>query len=243
MSMELLAWIRPALALACLAIVGLAHGEESAPKPEVAAKPQEAARFPLSPKPSVEPSAEEAKLVSEHLKGLGSEAFAERQKAAQALSALGAKAASALAKAAETSEDPEVRVVTAKLLSELRVEHWEGYYYSSLGRFEDAVKDGTPHVRFWLEVRRQDDGAFTARSDEQDKELGPAAITGQVDRESGRFSFDKQYDQRASHGWRYEGKWNPETGRIEGSYGPDIGGFVLWPRKLTEKEKQQFEQP
>ena len=191
-----------------------------------------------------EQTAEISRLINQ----LGSAAWQERQEAEKRLRAIGAPAVTALRAAAKQSDDPEVLSRVKLLLGELDTEYWEGYYYASVGRWEDVVASGIPRVRFWFAVRRQTDGSFTAESDEEDRALGAATIEGKLTQPSGKITFRKRYKNSnpgrgAPAEWLYVGKWVPERGRIEGTYGPNMGGFILYFHKLSEEERKTLEIP
>lgn len=120
-------------------------------------------------------------------------------------------------------------------------EYWEGYYYSSLDPFEQAVAAGVQRWRFWFEVRRTADGTFQAACNENSG-LGDARIEGQLDRAAGQMRFVKTYTNGGRH-WQYEGEWSAAQQRIVGTYGGANGGFVLYPRRLRQEEIARFEMP
>ena len=119
-----------------------------------------------------------------------------------------------------------------------KVEHWDGYYYYSLDPFEEALKNEITCVHFWCETKRTVGGSFSAACDESSG-MGESRFDGTINREEGTVAFSKQYTGGAT--WRYEGRWVPERGRIEGTYGPRQGSFVLYPRALSPAEIARFE--
>lgn len=120
-------------------------------------------------------------------------------------------------------------------------EVWEGYYYYSTGSFEKALQSGIEHVRFRFIIKRNADGTFSGTGSERARNLGRSEVKGSVNRHKGSMLFEKQYVEKASHSWVYQGKWNEHTKRIEGYYGDRQGGFVLYPRPLTKAERKAFD--
>ena len=197
--------------------------------------------FPAAASGDIEPTAKQRAEIQKLIVQLGDEDFSTRQTAQSALQKFGSAANALLRKAVAESTDAETRETSARLLRQNETEIWEGYYYYSLGAFENAVDTGIICVRFWCRVTRAENGDFRAECDEEDANLGKSEITGHVDVKSGNFNFYKQYNEKATHGWKYEGKWNAAKGRVEGTYGPNSGGFVLYPRALSESEKTNFQ--
>jgi hypothetical protein len=203
---------------------------EDAPKP-----------FPERPTTAdVEPSAEQKTSIAKFVEQLGDADFQKRVGAEGELRKLGRVTLKQLRAAETGSDDIQIRATAVKLIREMQTEVWEGYYFYSLDDFDTAVANKTNRVRFWLTVARKDDGSFTAEADEQAENLGRSTMEGKVNRDSGEFSFNKTYANQAA-AWRYEGKWNAEKQRIDGTYGPNSGGFVLFPRKLSEDEHKRYD--
>jgi len=194
--------------------------------------------FPAAASAGVEATAEQTVAIQKLIVQLGDDDFSTRQAAQSALQKFGSAANALLRKAAAESTDAETRETSGRLLRQNETEIWEGYYYYSLGTFENAVDTGVVCVRFWFRVTRGDNCDFHAECDEEDTNLGKSEITGHVDVKTGEFNFYKQYNEKATHGWKYEGKWNADKGRVDGTYGPNSGGFVLYPRPLTDSEKK-----
>ncbi|MCW8133039.1 MAG: HEAT repeat domain-containing protein [Planctomycetota bacterium] len=215
-------------------------GASAQETPAAGAPAAEAEAFPEAPKPA-EPSPAEASKIAERIAQLGDEAYETRHAAAEALRELGQKARTQLRRATETTRDSEVREATQRLLADLDGEIWEGYYYYSNEPFEDACKHQVERVRFWMRVKRAADGSFTAEADETEASLGPSRMEGKVDRAGGTLSFKKRYTAEHQAAWQYEGTWRPKAGRIEGAYGRQEGGFVLYPRRLSDRERRTFE--
>jgi hypothetical protein len=214
-------------------MAGCAAGEAAPSTASDVAK----AQFPDRLARDLEPSSEQRATISKLIEQLGNDDFSARDQARQKLRGIGPAANGQLRKAVRVSDDPEIKISAERILQDNETEIWEGYYYYSLDPFEKAVASGAKCVRFWFRVSRTKTGEFTAESDEEDFSLGKADINGTVDLNSGDFKFHKRYNENASNEWDYEGTWNAETGRVEGTYGPGSGGFVLYPRALTEVEK------
>lgn len=126
------------------------------------------------------------------------------------------------------------------------VERWEGYYYYSTIPLEQAAAQNIPRTRFWFDVKRSEQENFNATCNENSG-LGDARIAGMFSRDEKLLAFDKTYTNQATS-WHYKGKWNPELKRIEGNWGtqPNVptwaqGGFVLYPRRLSEAEIVKYE--
>jgi hypothetical protein len=185
-------------------------------------------KFPERPKLDVEATPEQTQAIKRLIAQLGDNEFSVRAAAGDKLKEFGPAAIKELRAAVTGSADAEVQTAAKNILAEYEVETWDGYYYYSLEPFEKAIANGNTPVRFWFKVKRDDNGNFTAESDEEDKNLGEATIIGTIDRSTGELNFHKKYTGVTIQ-WRYEGKWNPEKGRIEGTYGPGSGGFVLYP--------------
>lgn len=127
------------------------------------------------------------------------------------------------------------------LVENVDAEVWEGYYYYSTGSFENALQTHIEHVRFRFLIKRNADGTFSGTGSERARNLGRSEVKGSVNRHKGTILFEKQYVEKASHSWVYQGKWNPRLNRMEGFYGDRQGGFVLYPRPLTKAERNAFD--
>jgi hypothetical protein len=191
-------------------------------------------KFPKRPNLETQATAEQVAEIKKLVAQLGDDAFDVRSKAQAALKAIGPAALKDLRSARTAAADPEVVAAITKIVAEQESEVWDGYFWYTLDPIETAIKSGETPTHFWFNVKRDDNGSFTAECDEEGGG-GTASISGAINRETGEFHFNKAYNQ-GNMRWRYEGKWNPEKGRIEGTFGPGQGGFALYPHKkpLTE---------
>lgn len=118
-------------------------------------------------------------------------------------------------------------------------ERWEGYYFYATMPFENAVAQGVQRTRFWFQVKRSAAENFNAVCNEQSA-MGDASIAGMFSRDTNSLSFDKTYTANQAM-WHYDGKWVSAKQRIEGNWGGGQGGFVLYPRRLSDQEIAQFD--